>query len=175
MLGVLGGYYIGKYALTYYSSGYNTGQFIDKSSNLLEWRKDIYGTDVVTIDGLWMCIRKELFDSGKVKWDDETYPGFHYYDLDMSMQVLHSGFRIGIVKGLYIQHFSVANFNKTFYMNSIRFHKKWNFFLPQCASGFVLPADYKEGLWLTVKSLIRGKFRAEIYKLKKWINNKYNG
>ncbi|RZM04425.1 MAG: hypothetical protein EOO88_56000, partial [Pedobacter sp.] len=39
---------------------------------------------VVALDGVWFCIRKELFD--KIRFDDKTYNGFHLYDVDIIKQ-----------------------------------------------------------------------------------------
>jgi len=164
MLGVVGGRYVGKYQTYWFSSGFNAGQFYDNNLNLWKWPDTVKDSDVVAIDGLWMCVRKKLFDSGIIKWDMETYNGFHFYDMDMSMQVLSSGYSIRLVKDLLIQHISFGKLGKPFWMSCVRFHKKWHSFLPQCANGFVLPLDYKEGLFVTIKGLLKGKTRAILNK-----------
>ena len=42
--------------------------------------------------GVWFCIRKKLFEH--VKFDDKNYSGFHFYDIDISMQIQAQGFQI---------------------------------------------------------------------------------
>jgi len=168
MLGVAGGCFVGRYAMTWWDSGYNRGQFYDVVSGsnggcrkyFREWPKTIGGDDVVAVDGLWMCIKRELFDEKLLKWDEKTYSGFHFYDLDMSMQIIQAGYRINIMEDLLIEHYSQGSFNKIFYLNCIRFHRKWKGFLPQCAMNFVLPQEYKEGFLLTLFDLFKGKIKA---------------
>lgn len=160
MLGVVGGQYVGKYQTYWFDSGFNIGQFYDNNKNSWKWPKSISGSDVVAIDGLWMCIRRELFMQNKLEWDTKNYKGFHFYDMDMSMQVLHSGYRIKIAEGLLIQHISFGKLGRTFWMSCIRFHRKWNYFLPQSALNFVLPPEYKEGLLRTIFGVFYGKIKA---------------
>jgi len=164
MLGVMGSYYVGKYQTYWFDSGFNAGQYYDNARSRKEWPKKVWGSDVVAVDGLWMCIRRDLFTYGKIKWDEKTYKGFHFYDMDMSMQVLYSGFRVKIVEDFFVQHLTEGKFGKSFWMNCMRFHLKWNDFLPQCANDFVLPLDYKEGLFVTIKGLLKGKTRAILNK-----------
>ena len=87
------------------------------------------GNDVVAIDGLWMFIKKECFGKG-LKWDEEHFHHFHMYDMDMSMQMLHQGYKIRVLEDLWIEHLSWGNFNKYFYEDNIIFHDKWDPFLP---------------------------------------------
>lgn len=168
MLGVVGGYYVGKYDTYWFDSGCHIGQVYDKNHNLWTWSNENGEADVVVVDGLWMCIRRDLFVKCKLKWDEKTYRGFHFYDMDMSMQVLKSGYRINIVTDLMIQHFSNGKCGRTFWMNCIRFHRKWDDFLPQYASNFNLPPDHKEGYFLTIIGCIKGKISDVI---RNWHNN----
>ena len=87
------------------------------------------GSDVVAIDGLWMFIKRECFDKG-LRWDDDHFRNFHMDDMDMSMQMIHHGYRIKILEDLWIEHLSWGNFNKDFYEDNIIFHEKWDKLLP---------------------------------------------
>ena len=49
-------------------------------------------TRVTILDGLWFCVKKEMFDS--VCFDDHYYDGFHFYDLDLSMRIKHIRLRL---------------------------------------------------------------------------------
>ena len=40
---------------------------------------------VAILDGVWFCIRKKTFQS--VRFDDVSFPHFHFYDSDISMQI----------------------------------------------------------------------------------------
>ena len=87
------------------------------------------GNEVVAIDGLWMFIKRACFDKG-LRWDDNHFRNFHMYDMDMSMQIIHHGYRIKLLEDLWIEHLSWGNFNKDFYEDNIIFHEKWDKFLP---------------------------------------------
>jgi GT2 family glycosyltransferase len=66
----------------------------------------------VTIDGLWFCIRRSLFD--QISFDTITYDGFHCYDTDISLQVFQKA-EVRVVFDILIEHLSDANPNKEFY------------------------------------------------------------
>lgn len=85
--------------------------------------------DVASIDGLWMCIRKKLFDNG-IRFDDKTFSGFHCYDSDICMQILQVGYRIKVTFDVEIIHNSHGTYNATYFKNIERWHKKWHSQLP---------------------------------------------
>lgn len=58
--------------------------------------------DVVTVDGFCMFIRQSLF--AKVRFDSSSYSGFHAYDMDICMQVLHAGYRVCVSRSILIEH-----------------------------------------------------------------------
>jgi hypothetical protein len=60
--------------------------------------------EVVALDGLFFCIRKSLFKT--ISFDEITYHGFHFYDLDISMQVRSVGFKIGVIYDVLLEHIS---------------------------------------------------------------------
>lgn len=87
--------------------------------------------DAVACDGLFLSIPKRLFSS--IKFDTETYNGFHCYDLDICMQVLDFGCRVVVVENVIIEHFSRGIYSKSLLSNLLQFNKKWQNKLP-CAS-----------------------------------------
>ena len=142
MLGVIGGRYVSKYSHSWFT--YNTmrygkviqgykyhGKYKTKISSYLNNNQD---KEVVTIDGLWMFIRHDLFD-GKVVWDTKTFSGFHFYDMDISLQIVKAGYRIEIAP-ITIEHKSCGYYNKMFWDNYLLFHDKWIHFLPIGTSTF---------------------------------------
>lgn len=84
---------------------------------------------VVAVDGLWMCIRKSLFQECIIRFDDKTFSGFHFYDIDISFQVVKSGYKIEIV-GIDIEHRSFGKLNDSFFESREKFQDKW--FKPLC-------------------------------------------
>lgn len=134
MLGVVGGLYLSKMSYAWFSFEMNVGSCLQGycengkyKTKLTRWGK--YGNEVVAVDGMWLFIRRSLFDDGQIAWDVDTYSDFHFYDMDISMQVLKSGHTIAIADIL-VEHRSNGNFNKAFWKSNITFHEKWNDFLP---------------------------------------------
>ncbi|MEP6614601.1 MAG: glycosyltransferase [Mucilaginibacter sp.] len=84
--------------------------------------------NVLVLDGVWFCIRKSLFD--KIRFDDVTYSGFHFYDVDITMQVSQAGYNVYCVFDILIKHCSEADINETWIQNALAFNKKWNTVLP---------------------------------------------
>lgn len=79
--------------------------------------------DAVIVDGLFMCMRREMFD--RIRFDDQSFDSFHCYDHDVCMQVLSLGKRIIIAHGIIIEHASVGNVGKEFINQLNVFYNKW--------------------------------------------------
>lgn len=96
--------------------------------------------DVVTLDGLGMFVRKEVWE--KYPFDEENLTGFHCYDLDFSMQIFSSGQYKNYVctsPKVLIEHFSIGNYNGSWCKETIRLHEhKWAKILPLMAEGITL-------------------------------------
>jgi len=83
--------------------------------------------DVVTLDGFWLFTRKSIWRNNK--FDEHILKGFHFYDLDFSLQVKQK-FRVCVIYDLLIEHKSAGSVNKSWAENSIVFHEKWKDYLP---------------------------------------------
>jgi len=83
---------------------------------------------VICVDGFWFCSRKDVFK--KVSFDSESYSGFHFYDMDISMQVHTSGYKIWVVSDILIEHFSEGSQNKQWIDSAYIFYHKWKAKLP---------------------------------------------
>ncbi|HJV78820.1 MAG TPA: glycosyltransferase [Paludibacter sp.] len=98
----------------------------------LDFFKDKDILDVVACDGFCLFIRKELFKT--IFFDEKTFTGFHYYDMDICMQVLANNLRVCICNDVLIEHFWSDNYNKiglkSFYLNQEVFFNKWKNYLP---------------------------------------------
>lgn len=135
LLGVIGGHYMGNFSRSWGDSRLISGQVIqgEKDGYACEFVHNEYhdlGEDVVAVDGLFLASKKTLFDDGTLYWDETSYDGFHFYDMDISMQVLKAGLKIRLVGGLLIQHNSHSVYNESFYQNYKIFYTKWSHFLP---------------------------------------------
>lgn len=141
LLGVIGGYYMGDFSKSWGDSGLIRGQIIQgggKCCGIKFVHNECHdlGCNVVAVDGLFLVSKKELFGKGILFWDENSYDGFHFYDMDISMQVLKAGLKIQIVDDLLIQHNSHSVYNESFYKNYKAFYSKWRNFLPVSSCDF---------------------------------------
>ena len=84
--------------------------------------------EVAAVDGLCFFLRKELFD--RISFDEQTFDGFHLYDMDISMQVRECGYKVCVCRDVLVEHFYDFNPSKagyeTFELNLRKFHEKWS-------------------------------------------------
>ena len=85
-------------------------------------------SEVTAVDGVWFCIPRQLFQ--KIKFDEETFKGFHHYDLDICRQIAAQGYKIYVVFDVLIEHFSRGNINQSWLDNALIFQRKWRKQLP---------------------------------------------
>jgi hypothetical protein len=83
---------------------------------------------VVTVDGVFFCARKSLFDL--IRFDEIHFDGFHAYDMDICLQAHFLGFKNRVINKVLIEHFSKGQYNKNWVMNSIQVCEKWRNRLP---------------------------------------------
>lgn len=102
----------------------------------------------IAVDGLWFCVRKELFD--RVKFDQETYAGFHFYDVDICFQVLARGYKVMFASDILVEHFSEGHLSKDWFESALIFNKKWRHDLPK----FINKVDAKKYKEDEVKALL---------------------
>ena len=80
--------------------------------------------DIVVLDGVFMAARRSVFD--EVRFDDETFDGFHLYDIDWSCRAAEAGFRLGVAGDLGIVHESRGRFGEKWAAYAERFcDKHW--------------------------------------------------
>ncbi len=134
MIGVAGTPYYPKLPGNYWTSGIYSGKVThsvkgEQNQTIASWIHDTTNpNEVLMLDGVWFCIPKKLFDF--ISFDDKKYSGFHFYDLDISMQVKRLGYRILTVFDIDIVHFSKGSINKEWVSGSFVFFKKWKKYFP---------------------------------------------
>lgn len=81
--------------------------------------------DLAVVDGLCFFIRGSLLING-LRFDQSTYDGFDFYDLDICLSVLEKGFKIGCADIL-VQHRSIGDVSKKggWYSSRDKFIRKW--------------------------------------------------
>lgn len=144
MIGVDGTSYISNIPGTWWSGGIKlsgTGEdinfqnSIDTDKYTLQNRnqpvinpKNELRSEVIVLDGLWFCIRKDLFSN--ISFDEKVFKGFHFYDLDISLQIHSQEHKIFVIYDLIIEHFSDSRYDKQWILSCLKFYKKWNNQLP---------------------------------------------
>lgn len=109
---------------------------------------------VSIIDGLWFCIRKDLFTN--INFDEKTYGGFHLYDADISMQVGNYAKRY-VVYDILIQHVWNGSIDNHYFEELKKFAHKWRKMLPVQAEG--LENNYAHILgWHSLRALVLDMF-----------------
>lgn len=86
-------------------------------------------SEVVVLDGAWICIRKSLFNT--ISFDDNTFKGFHAYDSDICLQVRDSGFKCYVIHDVLLEHFSPGVANPAWFAAVETLADKWAAELPQ--------------------------------------------
>lgn len=111
----------------------------DKSAiDLTVFSWDKRDADVVAVDGLFFAIRRRLFTT--IRFDEQTFDGFHFYDMDICMQVRQTH-RILVTWGIMVKHLSGGNFGTDWQKYATRFTNKYRLQLPAtCDSDVPDPA-----------------------------------
>jgi GT2 family glycosyltransferase len=134
MVGIAGTQYLGPEAPGWAAAGrpfirgkvvHETGGGENFHLTVFSWEKtDI---EVVAVDGLFFAVRKSLFD--RIRFDEATFDGFHFYDLDLCMQVRQTH-RIVVNADIAVKHLSGGSFDAAWKGYALRFVGKYRGELP---------------------------------------------
>jgi hypothetical protein len=80
------------------------------------------------IDGLFMAARRAVLEC--VRFDQETFDGFHLYDVDFSFSAYLAGVRIAVAANLPILHHSQGSFGEDWKRQAEKFLRKRQTQLP---------------------------------------------
>lgn len=157
IIGVAGCHFVPRLPGSHWSSGitsYNVVHTNDNKTEYDSWRyidSNATSLNAVLVDGLWFCISKSVME--RVRFDDMTFSGFHCYDSDISLQILHLNYEARIVFDIKIEHFSLGVRNRIWLENMFVLFNKWKRYLP---ISVVELSKYKisESNFLNAKELI---------------------
>ncbi|GGB79998.1 glycosyltransferase [Dyadobacter sediminis] len=93
--------------------------------------KNEHLSNVVCVDGLWFCTRKRI--ALKYPFDARTLQGFHGYDLDFCLSVFQE-YKVIVTYDILMKHASEGNFNKLWFDEILKLHRKWSKVLPLTTS-----------------------------------------
>ena len=85
----------------------------------------------VILDGVFLAARHEVFRT--LSFDETSFPGFHFYDLDLSMQISKKAALI-IDCNIPIYHASEGKYDLSWQNDLQSFLVKWKTVLPACVS-----------------------------------------
>jgi hypothetical protein len=98
--------------------------------------------DVVAVDGLFFAVRRELFN--RIRFDETTFDRFHFYDLDICMQVRETH-RVVVTWDILIKHCSGGKADDSWRDAGNKFLQKYQDRLPaSCVATSPDPAKIPE-------------------------------
>jgi hypothetical protein len=133
-IGISGSPYLSLFPSPWWSSGLISKYIVELDNNketlvnISYKRPENNAVEVVALDGVWLFVRKSVFNS--IKFDNSSFKGYHFYDLDLSMQLKQSGFILLSVFDILIKHQSMGNINYSWVKNGFLFSFKWRSMLP---------------------------------------------
>jgi len=74
------------------------------------------------MDGVFLAFRRSVVE--RLRWDDETFTGFHHYDLDMTFRAHLAGYRLAVVNDIPIVHESRGDYGPEWEVHAERFIQK---------------------------------------------------
>jgi hypothetical protein len=107
---------------------YLYGQIIDVDPIKRQVQATIFGAPtrrvdrIQALDGVFLCCRRELAE--QVRFDEQTFAGFHMYDLDFSFRTHLAGHRVAVVNDLDLLHESRGTYDQAMARESDRFAQK---------------------------------------------------
>jgi hypothetical protein len=132
--GIAGTQYLGAEAPGWAAAGrpFVRGKVIHETGNGRNFHLTVFSwetgdIEVVAVDGLLFAARRSLFD--RVRFDEETFDGFHFYDLDLCMQVRRTH-RIVVNADIAVKHRSGGSFDAAWQGYAERFVRKYRDELP---------------------------------------------
>ena len=99
---------------------------------------------VAVLDGVWMCMRRELFR--EIRFDDEHFHSFHLYDTDICMQINKAGKNNFVTYDVLLEHKSMGTFSESFKDSLSVFFQKWKTDLPMIKGMAVSQQEIDEAL-----------------------------
>jgi len=105
---------------------YIFGQVATPSDN--SYQVGIFGSakrvmgGIQALDGLFLAFRRPVIE--RIGWDEQTFSGFHCYDIDCTYRAYLAGYRLGIAMDLQILHHSHGNYGEAWKHAARLFHRK---------------------------------------------------
>lgn len=111
--------------------------------------------EVVVLDGVWLCTRREVFR--QFRFDEETFTGFHGYDIDYSLQV-GTRYKLAVTFDISLHHYSDGNPSRGWISSAVSLSRKWKRTLPVSTLSLT-HRDYTFHHWRSMQVLLQHLFR----------------
>jgi hypothetical protein len=96
---------------------------------------------VQALDGVFIAANRRVVES--VRFDEETFDGFHVYDTDFTYAAFLNGFELAVCKDILIAHKSGGDFGGSYKTYAGKFWEKYKDHLPEKTSdGICEQSDY---------------------------------
>lgn len=113
--------------------------------------------NVACLDGVWMCVRKDIFK--RYQFDAKVFTGFHGYDIDYSLQVAQTH-RVCVIFDVVLHHYSEGSFDRRWLQSSMLVSDKWKHVLPYSVR-HVTKKELIRQHWTTMNIYIETMIRLE--------------
>ena len=84
-------------------------------------------SEVACVDGVWLCTTKKI--AREIMFDENTFWGFHGYDIDFSLSVGQK-YKVAVTFEVLLDHFSEGHYDSTWMKENLKLHDKWSEHLP---------------------------------------------
>ena len=111
----------------------------------------------VAVDGLFFAVRRDLFKT--IRFDEETFDKYHFYDLDICMQVRRTH-KIMVTWDILVKHLSAGKPDDVWRAYGHKFLEKHKNELPANCSGIEPDFSVKREMGISVD--LKGKVTQEI-------------
>ncbi len=77
---------------------------------------------ICVMDGLFLAGKRSVFET--IRFDEQTFDGFHLYDLDFTFRAARGGFNLAVCTDLAIIHASIGTYDDAWERYAARFNAK---------------------------------------------------
>jgi hypothetical protein len=85
--------------------------------------QQLVSANIQALDGVFIAMRRQVWES--LRFDAESFDGFHLYDIDFSYRAHLAGFRLAIPLDLLLIHFSTGRYDRTWQRHNRTFMQKF--------------------------------------------------
>ncbi|TFF33704.1 glycosyltransferase [Mucilaginibacter psychrotolerans] len=128
---------------------------------------------VACVDGVWLTTTKTI--ASAIKFDQDTFKGFHVYDVDFSMSVAQS-YTVAVTFEILIKHLSEGRYDQAWMADNLKFSEKWHSKLPLSVGEHapeLLMSGEKSTFKHFIEQLIQFGFPMQVAYNVLWRNNQF--